>query len=333
MWELFRFFRIGIVNLIGITLPGLLVITFATIALFLPLMTLFLNGIHIGFQAGVPDGTLLSLKTIYADNKFLLISLYIIFSYIIGSVVRLSSPDQLDKISANRVLKTMAVEQRKKEKPAAGYGKDLDISDKQAAVADGWPYQGEDGDQFPYNHFKEYLVSRGLDELTRLVTWRGAQSGPERRTKTRVNMIKLDIEHQSPELAAVIESNEAHVRLLFGTWQAIRACGWLFYLGFAACVAGITLNIAVHHSSLTHANTVYAVCLALIISLKVGIEWARKRIEHQFHYQRVRELTHIIGCKHYLDKLLESNQRQVVLPLSTLQLSGKSRPNKPPFMK
>lgn len=324
MLELFRFFRLGIVNLVGVTLPGLLTIFFFGVGFILPLIILVFD-LNQRFAGVEQAAAWAMLGSLYSSNKGMITSLIVILAYIMGYIIRLSTPDELDRISAGRVLRRMGEElapetkealkkmpmtpddteslspQRVLEETDKGLGREAIV----AAKLDSWPYRGEKTNKFPYYYFKQYLNSRGLAELAELVKWGHPSTEGEantfKRSKTMINMMKLEVGLCSPELSSVIESNEAHVRLLSGTWQAITTTRRFV-------VAGITISSLefltrfIPGAHLSPPYPLYTLSIVAGCIIFVGMTWAKIRIEKLFHYQRVRELTHIVGCVHYVNK-------------------------------
>ncbi|HEV7892560.1 MAG TPA: hypothetical protein VGP08_18245 [Pyrinomonadaceae bacterium] len=349
MLELFRFFRLGIVNLVGVTLPGLLTIFFFGVGFIWPLL-IFVFDLNQRF-AGVEQAAAWEIiGSLYSSNKGIITSLIIILSYIIGYIIRLSTPDELDRISAKNVLKKMGEELAPETKEALkkipitsdNYDATESFSlerapeeideglSREAIVAaklDSWPYRGENTNKFPYYYFKQYLTSRGLAELAELVKWGHPSSESEantfKRSKTMVNLMKLEVGLRSSELSSVIESNEAHVRLLFGTWQAITT-SQRFVMGgiLISSLEFLASFVPARYPSPFYPLYILSILTGCIIF--AGITWAKNRIENLFHYQRVRELTHIVGCVHYVNKykMLVDNQH----PAAKSNLEDKPEP-------
>ena len=308
MVEFFRFFRLGIVNLIGITFPGLLIIFFALIGI-TPIIILSLNLASV-FISDVPANILELLNYSVMMNKAGIVFFYIIFAYIIGSILRLSSPDELDRISSDKVLREMFRENQQNQEHMKNRKTQILNTMKRSnpgiaqlskvAEDDHWPYRGEPGNKFPYYHFRDYLNSRKLRHLARLVEWGKPDAiAGSVRTKTLVNMMKLEVTSHSPELGAVIESNEAHIRLSFGIWKGIKTSAWIVFLGYFACLVGIGLSPIIERA-LTHVNSLFILLGISLYFLQIGMTWATDKLEKLFHYQRIRELTHIVGAKYYL---------------------------------
>lgn len=279
MVEFFRFFRLGVVNLLGVTVPGFLVLFFVGFGLVFPVAAL-LDDVSVLPGEGPSPELLSSSAAAYRENRGMATSLALVFSYLIGYLLRLSSPDVLDRISAERVLHAM--------------GRSTGRPGPEAAANDDWPFRGEPDNKFPYLHFREYLESRGLSELAAHVRW-GPPGDGGKRTKKQVNLMKLEIALRSPQLSAEVESNEAHVRLLAGAWQAVRIGKWLVLGGFLASLAGTVLHLKDGSPGTCLTFLFTGVLLAV---LGAGMLWARWRTESLFHYQRVRELTQIVGSYH-----------------------------------
>ncbi|HWS85638.1 MAG TPA: hypothetical protein VN282_01485 [Pyrinomonadaceae bacterium] len=368
MLELFRFFRLGLVNVVGVTVPGVLFLLFAGVGFVLPLslFVLYFNQL----LTAVPhyEGWLL-VGAAYRENKATLTVLFFVLAYVIGYIIRLSSPDELDRKSAKESMRLVARENpcaaeqaaekdrelgekmkrerlaekeesrrpwwrrgllRAREKflracevlrlaarrgQAGGGGMYCDdvTSDEIATSIDKqFPYRGERLNKFPYAHFREYLVNRGFPELAKQVPTRDGAPPPGpggtavvigKWTKTAVNMMKLEVQLLSPVLAAVIESNEAHIRLLSGTWQAINACRRIVAVGVGIAVLGSVANVLDKAQRLPPGFAgplpPFLPCLLAGVVLYMGMRWARRRIETMFHHQRVRELTHIVGCFYF----------------------------------
>lgn len=289
MVEFFRFFRLGVVNLLGVTVPGFLVLFLLGVGFVLPLAAVFDDTAMV--PAGHEPARLVSsMHDLYLENRGIAISLVLIFSYLIGYLLRLSSPDVLDRVSAERVLDAMG----------AGSGK----PGGQAAAEDEWPFRGEPDNKFPYFHFREYLESRGLTDLATHVEW-GPPGDRGKRTKKQVNLMKLEIALLSPQLSAEVESNEAHVRLLAGAWQAIRIGKWPVVGGILASLVGTGLNLKVGEIGAARG---FLFASVLLVVLAAGMLWAKRRTESLFHYQRVRELTQIVGSYHLALRHRESGE-------------------------
>lgn len=284
MIEFFKVFRLGIVNLLGVTFPGLLVLFFTTFGLGLPVLGITLQT-NEALARVHPSLTWSGLVRLCETNRALLSIVLLVAAYVVGYVIRLYSIDDLDRISARHVVQQWA--------------SGVDPNGVEGAMDDAWVTRGEPDDKYPYYYFKEYLVKRGLSHVASLVTWGSPGSGRGKRTKALVNMMKLEVSQKRPDLSANIESNEAHVRLLFGTWRAIQTSLPVVVLGSLLSLAGgvgLTNMIA----GLPVPHGLYAIWFAGDVLLVAGMVWTRRIIQKLFHYQRVRELTYIVGCLWYV---------------------------------
>src|SRR3954451_21455608 len=141
MLEFIRAFRLGVINLFGIAVPGFLVLFLPAMGLGLPLVA---GAARLG---GYSPATA---AAVFVENKGVLVAVTIVLSYVAGYILRLISPDQLDKRSAQHAIRVMK-EQSSVPKAV----------DEFAA----WPCQDEQTDKYPYLHLREYLTRRGLAYL------------------------------------------------------------------------------------------------------------------------------------------------------------------------
>jgi|GEM_PF-3787836 len=295
MLELLRALRVGAVNLFGVAIPGFLLLFFALFGFLVPLcLTPFV----------MLDAPLEFAANFYESNKIILIAVFVLFAYVTGYVLRLTSPDELDEESGEEVRRDMMAKEP-----------------KEALI---WPYMGKfqrDGkdykDKFPYRNLYGYLEARGLNHLLDLVSWKHVDeqgSGKHldekesgKRSKTAIHQMKLDISLHAPELAAIVESNEAHIRLMSGTWIAIRRTKWLLLVG--ACVCAITANSCVKpHSNGTGIGAfLWAYSIVNLVTF-FALLWVKRIIEKLFHYRRVNELVWIVMAAHEAKKKAASQK-------------------------
>lgn len=217
-----------------------------------------------------------------------------LLSYILGYIIRLTTPDFLDQISAQTIVKNWGRTEKKKRNRF----RDVVITSSKTPEADYWPFHGdpESKNKYPYYYFKEYLIARGHPNLANLVTWGPPNiEGRVKRSKTAINMMKLYVYNTNSHLSSIIEANEAHIRFMSGTWRAI-----------SKNILFVILGIVISLTSLVYdrfTNSVFST--TLVISFLQGtihlfaMLWAKKQIESFFHYQRVRELTYIVACAYY----------------------------------
>jgi len=282
MEEFVKSIRVGAVDFFGIIIPGVLLLSMSITGCFIPLLLIIsgISGANIDWQA------------IYSENSSLILFVLVIFSYVLGYILRLSSPDELDRISAREVIK----KERK-----------IDPNFKE----DGWPFNPEDEkDKYPYSNFREYLVKRGHVELTKKLvtwcpddqltgdkpTWEG-EKGPDgkailktKRSKTDINKMKMKVRVQCPELSALIESKEGHIRLMAGTWTAFNLS--MIFIGITFLFIG---GVWIFHAWADALHPNYCPLFLLIdFSLLLMMALSNWRITKLFHYRRVSELFHIV---------------------------------------
>ncbi len=282
MFELLRALRLGIVNIFGIAIPGFIIIFFIFFGLLVPIIstTFFLIGIDWSGST-----------KFYENTKFEIFGLVVIFSYVAGYILRLSTPDDLDKVSAGQVLETLEKEDEK-------YQREEDKKEQNMwAFSSKKNSSGEYIDKYPYSNFKNYLKARNHIHLLKYVTWGEGIEVDEKtakRSKTAVNIMKLDIIQECPELSEIVESNEAHIRLMSGTWIAIKYTMRLIWIGMYVSSAGIVSLLFLPHSH----ETSLIITAIISVFLLISIYWAKYRIENLFHYRRVNELVLIVEAVH-----------------------------------
>ncbi len=271
MTDILRSLRLGIINILGVTVPGLIVLFFVTIGFLAPCILLIrdLTTATIGpLPSGVPR--LPPIGTVEPASGTVVV---LLVAYIIGYVFRLSTPDDLDTRSANWVV-------LKKMQGVPN------------AAKDAWPFRMEEGNKFPYFHFKEYLEKRNHKDFAQLVDW-----DKDKPSKTSVNRLKLETRARSPRLSALIESNEAHIRMLFGAWLAVRLCRGLLVIGFTCSTIGFVRSIVL--ADPRHLLFAYSAWMVVTSAIVIGAWLSARHIERLFHYRRVRELFDVVACAYF----------------------------------
>jgi len=286
MNEMIKSIRMGTVDFFGILIPGLLTIVICATGFFIPIVLLILDLTETNnARWAVADSVLIA---------FILFVL-IVLSYVLGYILRLSSPDELDKISAKYVIK--------REREISKYFEE-----------DEWPYNPEDAlDKYPYFNFRNYLIRRGHVHLIKnLVTWgpdekvmndefwpdKGEDGKPvkiTKRSKSTVNRMKIDIRLYCPDLTGLLESKEGHIRLMSGTWAAFKYSKWLVG-GTFLFLAGFIVSIhwPGRFTSVWKPDQNYYLLAFISLTMWLLVHFAKRRIERLFHYRRVNELFHIV---------------------------------------
>lgn len=321
--------RVGTVDFFGIMIPGVLIIAMCMIGFTVPLVAVIMDISKTEMAAIVVD----------TNGVLLAIFLLIIFSYVLGYILRLSSPDQLDRKSAVKVIWAECIRDTEEIVPLTilewiksiiktplAFGnwiysmKNTRQIMKDWIEKDGWPYNpGDPKDKYPYLNFRNYLEKRGHQQLAKeLATWgsdvdnstddrhptvelsrrpskQSKSDNNKKRSKSNVNMMKMNIRLYCPDLSALIESKEAHIRLMSGTWAAFKFSQWPIWIALIVLAAvGFAPQWveSVLHVQLSGHN--YFVYMFININLLLVIYFCNQRIEKLFHYRRVSELFHIV---------------------------------------
>ena len=275
MNEWFRYVRLGMIDVFGITIPGVLLIVFALGGFLVPVTCLIIP-VTQAFADCQEGSSANYLLTTWEANKTFILLLGIVLAYMLGYILRLVSPNRLDKVSASHVIAEM-------EKTALGM-----------IEKDHWPIQDVSHDKFPYLNLRHYLEYRGHTELASLIPWGPEEDKKQKKSSTHIQTMKLRVLLKEPELAALLDSKEAHIRLLSGTWGAIRSTRWFVYAGLVISLIGIVVSCVSQNHEVFRPH-VYAGCLLVTAALVMAMEWCKNTIERLFHYQRVRELFLIVA--------------------------------------
>jgi hypothetical protein len=94
MNELLRALRLGTINLFGIAVPGFLLLFSSVTGFLLPFVALALNLNDVQLHVDLDW---------YNAGKWILASIFILISYVAGFILRLTSPDELDRISVTKM--------------------------------------------------------------------------------------------------------------------------------------------------------------------------------------------------------------------------------------
>jgi len=338
MNDISKSIRVGTVDFFGIMIPGIIVIAMCIIGFFVPIASIIMDLSHAQMASFAMDG-----------NVVLLIGfLLVIFSYVLGYILRLSSPDILDRKSAIKVIRGEYAKSLQTDTPLTIRDRLLSVKDTPRAFKkwvgsitlswrdirkwikkDGWPFDPSNPkDKYPYLHFRKYLEKRGHEQLAReLATWEPEAEKTEtvpppvdaselrppkpsisvnkkQRSKSTINMMKMSIRLYCPELSSLVESKEAHIRLMAGTWTAFKFSQWPIWIAliflavasFAPQWVGSVLS-----TQLMEHN--YLVYMFINLNLLLVIFFCNQRIEKLFHYRRVSELFHIVQAAHFAEQI------------------------------
>lgn len=298
--DFFKSLSLGLINILGIIFPGTIFILMFILIILIP--TVFLIE-HTNELLGVISNAVVktSYMEIYKENRVFIIFFLILLSYALGYIIRLSTVDELDEKSAKHVLKRIKHDHDKEKSKEQDYDSlsNKELTQKDLAEKEGWPYRLDSHDKFPYLHFRDYLEKRGLNNQANLVTWEKEPfpEGEEKvqRSKAIINQYKIQVHNLSPELSAIIEANEAHIRLLFGIWSVNKMYKILNIVFGSICISCTVLSLLNIMKLQFH---IWAYLSLIQIIIFILISWSSKRIVKMFHYQRVKEITQILTCTH-----------------------------------
>jgi hypothetical protein len=277
-----------IVDVFGNLLPGTLVVGVSVAIVGWPIVTFTEIA-----RLTAPDASLLevglvsSLLTALERFTLPLGFLFVIAAYVLGHLFYRQDIKVPDKRSFLRIQRSVAV--------------------------DPWVARSTDECEFPYLNLRGYLEARGLLELAAMVPWqapspqlelgvRAVGSPPPtfvQRTKTFVNSLKLRILTHRPASFGPIARNEAHVRLNSSTWYMARAVEWMSYGTLIGALLLTWYLWTIQLQSSASQRLVWVPLLAPALGIMVA-RWIRWKIENVLHYQRVREVIHVLETAHIL---------------------------------
>jgi hypothetical protein len=124
-----------------------------------------------------------------------------------------------------------------------------------------------------------------------------------KRSKTVLNGIKLQLAMANVDFDAVAESNEAHIRLMFGAWLSMKWTSTIVLIGFF--VSSLFFIISIYGwvlGELTSRTFPYSLSSARLygtllwteLLLYLGMRFMKRKIEEVFHYRRVGELVYVL---------------------------------------
>ena len=256
-------------------------------------------------------------------------------SYIVGHIFYRKDPQKPNRLSLKRLIvkeaKQLAKQTKKKNINYKGY---LDFlsspNDSSISKEDKKLYEklreiikkeyactSEKDCEFPYPYFEEYLANRGLKHLEQFITWK---ENKNYRTKNFINILKMRIRFFFPDQCGTIIRNEAHVRLACSVWYAGRV------VSFGAISSLLLLIITCSFAAFYNRNDFisilllyrvsFFIVLLIIIFFTIVGEISRRHIELFLHYQRQREIVHVL---------------ETAWAAFCMDPSGKELPMKPPF--
>lgn len=194
---------------------------------------------------------------------------------------------------------------------------------------------------YPYSNLKNYLDNRGLNNLSKYVTWNEKQDCTiTNRSKSVICNMKIDIKHYYPEDYGQLMKTEAHIRFMNAMWYANKL---LHGIVRATCIIStilstilfIVLNnnllrtiyrntnidiagkisstvstiksifFSIFGEGFETENLMVSLILLSLLSLAYFIfsSIIKHTIENNFHYQRIREIVSVL----YLYDIVQNN--------------------------
>ncbi len=204
-------------------------------------------------------------------------------AYVIGHIFYRRDPKDPNKCSLKYLVK-----QWKKENPTKQCTEDV-MKNEFACFP-------EDECEFPYMYFNDYLKHRGLMHLSPFVKWKENQGY---RTKNYINLLKIRLRFLYPDRIRNIIRNEAHVRLASSVWYVAGAVRWCAILGLAIVFSAFLLYLAsLFYNQASGATNEYiaryAGAIGGVALMLFGSWYLRTRVESFLHYQRQREVVHVL---------------------------------------
>lgn len=194
---------------------------------------------------------------------------------------------------------------------------------------------------YPYSNLKNYLNNRGLNNLSKYVTWEEEQDcSITNRSKSVICNMKLDIKHYCPDDYGQLMKTEAHIRFMNSMWYANKLLHKLVVsIGILSTVLSAILFIVLDNNLLSKiykrtnvdfsfriSSTVSTIKSIFISIFGEGFETEKlmvslillsflslayfmfnsiikHTIENNFHYQRIREIVSVL----YLYDIVQKN--------------------------
>lgn len=206
---------------------------------------------------------------------------FLIFSFVMGSVLYRKDLREPDRISATHIYNS----DKKQRKEMAVRMEE----DEENLKVD-----------YPYLYIYEYLNTRGLEHLARLIPWKGADPDTHRyKTKNYINILKIRLNYLVPEKMRDIVKNEAHIRLISSLWYVTK---WIYVFSI---IALLTCLSAILFSDNLHVFIDLCgvlVCFVWNFFQLILVLFIRKSIIKFYHYQRVREIVCVLETAYLTSK-------------------------------
>lgn len=199
---------------------------------------------------------------------------------------------------------------------------------------------------YPYSNLKNYLKNRGLNNLTKYVTWDESQdSSITNRSKSVICNMKIDIKHYLPDDYGQLIKSEAHIRFMNAMWYANKVLYKVVAtIGIFSTILSTILFVVLNYNLLkkiyqntninfshTIRSTVYTIksifssvfgenfeteklMVSLILLSMLSLAYflfyriIKHTIENNFHYQRIREIVTVLHLYSIVDQKIKKSK-------------------------
>lgn len=259
-----------VVDFFGALMPGAIFVIGFCSCFFIPASIVFSNRTSNGPETK-PLVTAISQQTeVSLPELATSVVLFSALSFVIGTIFFRLSPKRVDQNSVKHLRNT-----------------DL----KDGMVREDCIKKGKI--EYPYTYLKAYLEERNLRYLSRHIPWNESNCGY--RTKHFINALKIRILASEPDKYHIIARNEAHIRLASSLWYVSLSLLVVAIVSFVTIFAWFNQIIAPHSSLFSYGMVLTPPLVVAILAYIALIS-----IEKSFHYQRVREILHILELANWL---------------------------------
>lgn len=152
--------------------------------------------------------------------------------------------------------------------------------------------------EFPYTNYYKYLLKRDMRDLLQHVNWYTV----EKRSKNKINSLKIQIQIFANEAYALINKNESHIRMSSSTWHITRL---LIYLTGISTLVFAAITVVEIFNKQDYYDATQYIALLLPMAMFFLIIYIRKNITKYIHYQRMREIQYTLQIYHQFKEIIE----------------------------
>lgn len=223
-----------------------------------------------------------NISAIVSSFRFELIIFFLFLSYVLGHIFYRQDLKVPDKLSFSRIRSEM--------------------NDKQLKE---WVAKNESEVEYPYTNLQGYLESRGLKHLSQMVPWSRNDKKDKnkehiKRTKYFIGILKIRLSYYCPDKCGTLIRNEAHIRLSSTTWYLSCKIRKICIISILFPIVSLILSIVKNQILLFPQNLNYFIPIFIIFIMYILIIRIIKTIEKFLHYQRVREIVHVLETAYNL---------------------------------